>query len=111
MFTMYKWDVSEFQYPEFMIDEKETYAYMKYVDFRVTDEVQTVYDAICNFSKDDCRPTELENRTIIPFWAFGLDGFLKEDQKLLRQWSSSILDLDKMIHKKELEEFIEKQQV
>jgi hypothetical protein len=58
---------------------KEPYDYMKYVDLRVTDEVQTVYDAVSDFCKSDCRPTEVENRTIIPFYAFGLDSFLKED--------------------------------
>jgi hypothetical protein len=45
---------------------------------------------------------------MIPFWAFGLEGFFKADQKLLRQWSSSIIDLDKMFRRTELKEWQEK---
>jgi hypothetical protein len=58
--------------------------------------------------KNSCRPIDVCSRTIDAFNTFGMDGFYKDDMKIIRIWSQSILELNKIIHNKDQQEFLEK---
>ena len=92
LFNTYKWSIDDFLYFEMQVPGQYSYIDKYYDDD--TENIGKLFEAIVAWMKQGWLPRHIEPHTLKFYYAFGRDGFFKQDIEAICNWCGSMRILD-----------------